>query len=37
MLWFSIFAFGNAQKHVIPIRTDVVNSEIKCPIIGTVV
>ena len=37
MLWFSIFAFGNARKHVIPIRNDVVIGEIKCPIIGTVI
>ena len=37
MLWFSILAFGNAREHVIPIRNDVVISEIKCPIIRTVI
>jgi len=36
MLYYIILALGNAQDHVIRIRIDVIISEIKCSIIGTV-
>jgi len=36
MLYYIILAFGEARYHVIWIRNDVIISEIKCPIIGTV-
>jgi len=36
MLYYIILAFGNVRDHVIWIKTDVIISKIKCPIIGTV-
>ena len=36
MLYYIILAFGNVLDHMIWIRNDVIISEIKCPIIGTV-
>ena len=36
MSYYNILSFGNMFDHVIWIRTDIVTSKIKHPIIGTV-